>query len=233
MKAIGRVLSPVAAVVLRKKWAEVRRRLVPFYHRYLETLAPQIPEVLTQALIAAEDRRFYGHGGIDPRALARVLWRALAERKLEGASTLEQQLVRTVTARYEKSLRRKLAEVMLASLLYRVVPKRDLPGLYLSIAYFGWRMNGLLQACRRLNISLGEMTLNEAAAVVARLKYPEPSKPSLRRAAQIALREKYVCSLILQQQRKVGSGQIEKEAMDATLPDLRRFTSPQSPVSGG
>src|SRR5207244_8697723 len=92
----------------------------------------------------------------------------------EGASTIEQQIVRVLTNRFERTFVRKVHEVLLAALVADLFPKSATPRLYLSIGYFGWRMDGFLQACRRLELRPDILSLDDAADVVARLKYPEP-----------------------------------------------------------
>jgi len=109
---------------------------------------------------------------------------------------IEQQLVRTLTMRYEISFLRKIREILLACMVYRVMPKSDIPGVYLSIAYFGWKMNGLLEACNLLGYDVNKITLEQSASLISRLKYPEPQKPSPHRLAQIYMRKKYIIKLL-------------------------------------
>ena len=82
--------------------------------------------------------------------------------------------------------------MVLAVLVTRHVSSGELPALYLSIAYYGWRMNGFFQACRRLQIDPGTCSLRESAMLVARLKYPEPRVCSTRRRLQITRRAEYM-----------------------------------------
>lgn len=192
MRLFGRALSILARLILRGAWRQLGRDLELTYARYCATVRSQIPPIVIATLIVAEDHRFYTHGGVDPIAIGRALWHRATGRKLNGASTIEQQLVRTLTGRYERSVRRKVREIMLATLVHCRIPKSEITGLYLSLAYFGWRMNGIQQACRRLQIELSSATARQAASIVARLKYPEPKEPSPRRARQIAVRTDYV-----------------------------------------
>ena len=67
-----------------------------------------------------------------------------------------------------------------------------MPNLYLSIGYFGWRMNGFAQACRRLGIRPDIISLDEAAGLVARLKYPEPRVSPRSRLKQINRRREHL-----------------------------------------
>jgi len=143
-------------------------------------------------LIAGEDRRFGRHVGIDLKGITRAIWRLFRNGKLQGASTIEQQLVRVLTKDYRKTLARKLKEIILALRLSAVVPKRDIPGIYLCRAYYGWRMNGVLQAAKRLGIDLTRMDYAQAGQIIARIKCPEPQHPSPDTAARIQQRVRHL-----------------------------------------
>jgi len=156
-------------------------------------LAP--PLVAQRLLVSGEDHRHAWHPGFDLIAICRALWRRMAYGSREGASTIEQQIVRTITGRYEHTLRRKLKEILLATLVGASFPKEILPPLYLAIAYYGWRMNGYRQACQRLGLRPGSLALDEAAGLVARLKYPEPRTAPIARTLQIHRRSKHLLDL--------------------------------------
>lgn len=149
------------------------------------------PNLITM-LIYAEDHRFSRHIGVDLIAICRAIWRTLLCRRREGASTIAMQLVRVLTGRYERTLSRKLLEMYLALRLTKHIAKNDIPKLYLFVAYYGWRMNGLIQASHRLNIELSTLTDYEAASVVARLKYPDPQKYNQTRHDKILARTKHI-----------------------------------------
>lgn len=224
MGILEKILSTLATIFLRNQWRNLKADLCTLHEKYVETLALRIPPVLTQVLVVAEDRRFHTHGAIDLVAVARVFWKFLTQRKVEGASTLEQQFVRTVTARYEKTFRRKLREILLATLVDTVIPKEDLPGVYLSVAYFGWRMNGIRQACNRLNVCLECMTLEQAASIVARLKYPEPRMASITRTQQITTRARYIVNLV-KGTKLAADHPPHQELIDGTFPVVPGITS--------
>ena len=137
-----------------------------------------------QLLIAGEDHRFYQHSGVDFFAVGAALYRSILQHHMFGASTINQQLVRVLTNRYERTFKRKVKEILLASLVARAIPKTDIPGIYLSVAYFGWRMNGLVQACQTMGIVLPRMTLRQAAVLVAQIKYPRQAKSSTVRSSR-------------------------------------------------
>ena len=163
---------------------------------YLTQCAQNVPpSILQRALMSGEDHRFFDHPGYDKIAICRAIWKRITVRAREGASTIEQQLVRIITGDRRYSIKRKIKEISLAVLLADEYPKIILPSIYLHLSYFGWRMNGILQACERLNISCSIMCVQEAVSLVARLKYPEPRQPSLTRRIQINRRANYVLSL--------------------------------------
>jgi len=148
------------------------------------------------ALLVAEDKRFYRHPGFDILAIIRALYSFIVRRHLQGASTIEQQFVRTITGRYELSLRRKIREIYLSVLLSLSVQKEFIARHYLSVAYFGWQMNGLQQACQRLQLNPENISIEGAANVIARIRYPEPELATEYRKYQILRRTKYILSKI-------------------------------------
>ena len=194
-----RLLRELIVFVLRASasadWDMVRSRIDLECARLARhpELAP--PLVAQQLLISGEDHRHAWHPGFDLIAICRALWRRLACGSREGASTIEQQLVRTITGRYERTLRRKSKEILLATLVDASFQKDIVPAVYLSIAYYGWRMNGYRQACRRLGLRPSFLTLDEAATLVARLKYPEPRATPISRTFQIHRRSKHLLGL--------------------------------------
>lgn len=195
LRGFGRLLSLIARLTLRKHVRSLQANLRFLIAEYEKEAKVSVPPVLVDMVILAEDRRFCAHGGVDLYSIVRAV-RDIFRGKLSGASTLEQQLVRTVTQEYERSFQRKWREILLACVVHTVVQKSDVPGLYLSVAYFGWRMNGLLQAYRRLGIRSDCMTRRQCAGLVARLKYPEPAEPSLQRKALIEMRTQYLLTLL-------------------------------------
>lgn len=154
-------------------------------------------QLLIRALVAGEDRRFFSHPGVDSRGLVRAVVAFFFARKIQGASTITQQLVRVLTSDYRYSFRRKLKEMCLACALDLVLPKTTQALLYLHIAYFGWGMNGLSRAMIRLNL-VTPLTHRSAAMLVARLRYPQPRKPSSLYVEKLNRRAKYIEALISQ-----------------------------------
>lgn len=155
---------------------------------------------LCRLLVLGEDHRFRYHPGFDPIALCRAAWRTSVCRRREGGSTIAMQLTRALTRRNDYSLSRKIREIVLAIFLTRYLPRKDLPGLYLWVAYYGWRMNNLRQARDRLAIEPTSRNVHSAAQLVARLKYPEPQRASTTRRRKIDER----CTYLIERYNKAG-----------------------------
>lgn len=176
-------------------WDRVHARIEE-QRRYFVAHPFLTPSLASQKLlVSGEDHRHGWHLGVDPIAVCRAIWRNVFYGSRQGASTIEQQLVRTITGHYERSAKRKLKEMVLALLVCQYFQKRDIPAIYLAIAYYGWRMNGYHQACKRLSMRPDPLTVNQAAGLVARLKYPEPRTMPDHRSQQIDRRSKHLITL--------------------------------------
>jgi penicillin-binding protein 1C len=110
--------------------------------------AERLPPALVNATLAAEDRRFFGHPGVDPLALVRAIWHnARAGRMVEGGSTLTQQTAKMLIDR-PRTIRGKLSELLLALRLEHRLGKREILALYLSVAPYGNQRVGAEAASR-------------------------------------------------------------------------------------
>ena len=143
-------------------------------------------------LIAGEDHRFWFHFGVDPIGLLRAIWRTKVYKKREGGSTIAMQLVRTLTKNYQLSTSRKLKEIYLATKLTHTFEKKEILKTYLLVAYYGWSMHGIKQACARLKLDPKNLTPYDAASLIARLKYPEPRHYSNIKKAKIDSRTNHI-----------------------------------------
>lgn len=162
---------------------------------------------LILALVAGEDGRFYTHPGFDTLAIVSALIGWLTGHPLRGASTIDQQLVRTVRRRYELTVERKLSEIYIAARVCRAFSKRDLAIAYLESAYFGWRGTGLQQLARRLDLTIETIGLEESTYVVALLKFPLPRFPNEARLRRINDRARYIEKRLTGAHRiKLGGG---------------------------
>jgi hypothetical protein len=193
----SRLVEVVTATAYRNEWNQLNARVNDLAITGKEFWKTHNCHLLVAALVLAEDRRFYSHGGVDPIAMCRALFKTIFGSKIQGGSTIEQQLVRVLTSDYRKSLKRKVKEIVLAVRLHRVLGKNQIPVVYLVSAYFGWHMNGVRQAAQRLSINLKDPTVEDAARLIARIRYPEPHHPSARLLTLATKREEWVARRLL------------------------------------
>jgi membrane carboxypeptidase/penicillin-binding protein PbpC len=195
MHYFASLIRCVAKRLLSREWEQLSRSVDRLRAESLLE-SSNCPAWIAQALLlSGEDHRFFTHGGIDVFAVCRAAWRRVVWGRREGASTIEMQLVRVLTGRFERTLVRKIREAGLATLLAASVPKSELPVLYLRVGYYGTHMVGYSRACTRLGYTSHSMTPRQAAALVARLKYPEPATPSDRVTALIRQRTTHLLRL--------------------------------------
>ena len=139
----------------------------------------QIPEVVVQAVLAAEDDRFFSHPGVDWQGIARALFvAATTMQATQGGSTLTQQLVRTTLITKEKQLRRKLREVFLALSLENELTKEEIFTLFVNTQFLGQRSYGFAAASETyFGKSLSQVTAAEAALLAGILQAPSRYNP--------------------------------------------------------
>lgn len=151
---------------------------VPFARRGGCSGAPvrksELPQHFVDALLAMEDRRFYNHFGIDPTGVARAaLANYEADRIVQGGSTITQQLAKISYLSGEKTMERKLEEVVAVLRLELNLTKDEILERYLSRAYFGEGCFGLRAAARHyFKQPVDELTLGQSVLLVALLKSP-------------------------------------------------------------
>ncbi len=145
-----------------------------------------LPPYLVQAVLATEDRRFYSHFGIDPLGLVRATFKnASAGTVVEGGSTITQQLAKNLFLRPDRTVTRKLEEVVYAVWLEQRFSKKEILELYLNRVYFGGGTYGVEAASRRyFGKSSRFVTLPQAALLAGLLK--APSRYSPRRSVKLA-----------------------------------------------
>ena len=170
--------------VLIGEFGEERRVLVDI---------KDVPPTLTNAIIAAEDERFYQHSGIDYYGVARAAYANLVTGgRRQGASTITMQVARNFFLSSEKTLTRKLYEVLLALKIEHSLGKDQILGLYINQIYLGQRAYGFAAAAQiYFGKSLDQLTLGEAAMLAALPKAPSLYNPvaNPQRAKQ---RQQYV-----------------------------------------
>lgn len=142
----------------------------------------QIPLPVVQAFLAAEDRNFFQHGGIDVGGIGRAsiknVFNIVSGRRLEGGSTITQQVAKNVLLTNESSLNRKLKEAILASRLEATLSKEQILELYLNEIFLGYRSFGVASAAfNYFGKSLSQLTPDEAAFLAALPKGPNNYHP--------------------------------------------------------
>lgn len=139
----------------------------------------QIPLYTQQAFLAAEDLRFYEHGGIDIYRIFGALRSNLRSGSLaEGASTITQQLAKLTHLSAEKTLRRKLEEIYLAFQIEHAYTKDQILEMYLNTVYFERGAYGIQAAARAyFDVDASDLTLVQSAALAATIKAPSAYAP--------------------------------------------------------
>lgn len=171
----------------------------------------QIPQVMKDAIVSVEDRRFREHWGIDPIGVGRsVMVRAETGRWRQGGSTITQQLARTIFLNNSRTFGRKIREAVLALAIERKFDKDRVLELYLNKVYFGGGAYGIDAASRKFfGHPATELTTAEAAIIAGLVKAPSNYSPTADVDAAIA-RGKVVLSTM------AANGVISQEEADST-----------------
>ena len=166
------------------EFSRERRIFVPY---------DSIPQQLALAFLAAEDRTFFRHKGVDPAGLARALGRAVPSliqgRRLQGGSTITQQVAKNILLTNDVTLGRKFKEALIARRLEETLSKPQILELYLNEIWLGYRSFGVgAAAYNYFGKSINELSLSEAAFLAALPKGPDNYHPLKRKAQAIARR---------------------------------------------
>lgn len=166
------------------EYARERRMFVP-----IET----IPDHVVQAFLAAEDKNFYSHSGVDlsgiMRAVVTNVWNVMNDRRLVGASTITQQVAKNFLLSSDVTIERKVREALLALKLERAFTKDQILELYLNEIYLGLGSHGVAAAALNyFDKSLTELTLADAAYLAALPKAPNNYHPFRQRERAIGRR---------------------------------------------
>jgi penicillin-binding protein 2A len=194
-----------------------------------------IPKHVQQAFIAVEDARFYEHSGIDIKAIGRAVYKdILARAKVEGGSTITQQLAKNVFLTNDKSFLRKTKELTIALSLENKYTKDQILEMYLNHIYFGHGAYGIQSASKTyFNKNIWDLTVDEAATLAALPKAPNtyspiknPDKARDRRNVVLSLMQKngYLTAedTVRYQGKTIATQpkQLQKEPAYATYTDM-------------
>ncbi len=176
-----------------------------------------VPKNLQNAFIAAEDNRFYEHGGIDPRGILRAAVSNLIQRNAtgQGGSTITQQLARNAFLTQEQTIRRKVLEVILALEIERKYTKDEILEMYMNQIYFGQGCYGVQTAS---NVYFGKDVKDLSLAQCAMLA-GLPNSPNYYSPFRSLEAAKYRQGIVLDQMAKYGYI-TEAEAAEAKQADL-------------
>jgi penicillin-binding protein 1A len=197
--------------VLIGEFYEQRRQLTPM---------DEIPELVVNAFLAAEDDKFYEHGGVDFVSMLRAAWVTLTTDETQGASTITQQLAKNLLLTSERTYTRKAKEAVLARQIEQRFDKDAILWRYLNHIYFGSGAYGVAEAARTyFDKTLTELTASEAALIAGLPKAPGKFSPYLNpeRAEE---RRRYV----LGRMRAVGF--IDEASYQANLDPRPALKSP-------
>lgn len=176
------------------EYSKERRIFIPY---------DQIPPQLAQAFLAAEDRNFFAHSGVDVGGLSRAMIKnvgnAIAGRRLEGGSTITQQVAKNVLLTSDRTVGRKFKEAILASRLEQSLTKQQILELYLNEIWLGYRSFGVgAAAYNYFGKSLPDLTLAQCAYLASLPKGPDNYHP-IRNKAKAMGRRNWVLGQMAEQ----------------------------------
>ncbi|MGZ3364557.1 MAG: penicillin-binding protein 1A [Caulobacteraceae bacterium] len=166
------------------EFAKERRIFIPYQ---------EIPPQLVHAFLAAEDRNFFQHGGVDVTGIGRAVLKDVVNvsqgKRLEGGSTITQQVAKNVLLGNEQTMGRKLKEAILANQLEKTLDKQRILELYLNEIWLGYRSYGVgAAAYNYFGKSLNQLSLSEMAYLGSLPKGPDNYHPIRNKEAAISRR---------------------------------------------
>lgn len=203
-------------IVVRARDGSEIVTLGPSYGQWLDS--SEIPQVMKDAMVSVEDRRFYSHPGIDPIGLARAVlisWRD--DNSVRATSTITQQLARNIFLNSSRTMDRKLREAVLAMALEWKFSKDEILELYLNKVYFGGGAYGIDSASRKFfSHSATDLSTAEAAIIAGLVKAPSRYSPTADVQAAVDR-----ANVVLGQMRKYGApGAYDLDEVDVSAVKL-------------
>ncbi len=190
------------------EFGEERRNFVPI---------GQIPQVMKDAVLAAEDARFYQHGGVDYKGVARAALENLRDARSQGASTITMQVARNFYLSTEKTFTRKIYEILLALKIEGMLSKDQILELYMNQIFLGQRASGFAAAAEiYFGKKLKDVTVAEAAMLAGLPKAPSAYNP-ISNPKRATLRQRYIID------RMFATGFITEAQHDEALDEVLRY----------
>jgi monofunctional biosynthetic peptidoglycan transglycosylase len=196
VSSLGRT-NPARTGVMRQREEEARSRKRKPAHSQVFVPLERISRALIEAVLVAEDPKFFGHDGVDWEALQESVETDIQKRTyVRGGSTITQQLAKNLFFTTRKSLTRKIRELIVARWLEKDLAKRRILELYLNVIEWGDGVYGCEAAAQRYyGKSASELTTEEAAGLAAMIPSPRRINP-LTNPKQFALAQRRVLSLM-------------------------------------
>ena len=192
------------------EFGEERRNFVPI---------AQMPQVMKDAVLAAEDSRFYQHGGVDYKGIVRAALENLRDARSQGASTITMQVARNFYLSTEKTFTRKIYEILLALKIENLLAKDQILELYMNQIYLGQRANGFAAAAEiYFGKKLKDVTVAEAAMLAGLPKAPSAYNP-VSNPKRATIRQRYII------ERMFTGGFITETQHDEALTQVLRYRS--------
>jgi len=178
-----------------------------------------IPHSLVEAFISAEDKNFYEHLGVDLISILRAsivnISNVLHHRRVEGGSTITQQVVKNFLLTSEISIERKIKEAILSYMISKTFTKDQILELYLNQTFFGRGAYGVAMAAQNyFNKSIEELTVAQSAFIAGLPKAPSNFNPE-KNYARVKERRDYVITRMLED--KYITAEVAKEAIDTPI----------------
>ncbi|MFY7856831.1 MAG: penicillin-binding protein 1A [Rubrivivax sp.] len=203
---------------LLAEFGEERRELTPI---------DRIPKVMKDAVLAAEDARFYQHGGVDYKGVARAALENLRDARSQGASTITMQVARNFYLSTEKTFTRKIYEILLAFKIERMLSKDQILELYMNQIFLGQRASGFASASQiYFGKPLSEVTVAEAAMLAGLPKAPSAYNP-ISNPRRATIRQRYVI------ERMFDNAFITEAQRDEALAQVLKYRPTQAAEGKG
>jgi len=204
----------------------------------------QIPQVLRDAVVAAEDRDFFRHGGVDPMGIARAAYHDIrgSSASRQGGSTITQQYVKTEYLNAEQTFTRKIREAVMAVKLEQKISKEEILTRYLNTVYFGRGAYGVQAASRTwFGHDVETLDAGEAAFLAGLLRSPNGADPYRGEKSQAeAVRRRRVVLQAMHEEGYVSDEELTRflgVSLDpndpAVLPEDRMIKPPPKPSTFG
>lgn len=168
-----------------------------------------VPELVVHATLAAEDKRFYTHQGVDYWAMGRAFASTVSGKRVEGASTITMQIAKRVFTSFEKTLDRKVQDMALAIMIERKLTKEQILELYLNQIYYGSGAYGISAAAEvYFGKKLDDLTAGEAAMLARCVRRPSQDNPFADE--KTALRNRSIVLSIMRDEGWISETTFEK-----------------------